>query len=157
MAEILLQKVGAGALAPIDDAGLRYLKRIKLGDGVRIEVKAARNLMRHRRFFALLNLAFDAWEPADVVDDVVAPQKNFDSFRRDILILAGHCDAHYSLDGSVRFEARSISFANMPDDLAFEDVYRRVLTVVWEKILRQMRYASPEDVEEVVQQLIRFD
>lgn len=157
MSEILLQKVSAGALVPIDDDGLRYLKRIKVGDGVRIEVKAARNIMRHRRFFALLNLAFDAWEPEEVVDGTIAPQKNFESFREDILILAGHCDATYGIDGSVQFRARSISFANLPDDLEFEGVYRRVLNVVWEKILRQMRYASPEVVEEAVQRLIRFE
>ncbi len=158
MTQIALVKHPSGGLMPADPQSEAYVRRIKVGEGLVMEAKIRRNLRFHRKFFALLNLAFESWEPPAIeAARGYAPQKNMDTFRRDLLILAGHCDATYHLDGSVEFVARSIAFDKLPDDLAFEQVYRSVLTVVWEHVLRHLRYGSPEEVDEVVQRIIRFE
>ena len=69
--------------------------------------------------------------------------------------MAGHYDAVFSIDGYVRFTAKSISFARM-DEGEFSKVYQAVLNVVWEKILRQANYKSPEEVEEIVNKLLAY-
>jgi hypothetical protein len=43
------------------------------------------------------------------------------------------------------------------DDERFEQVFRAVLTVVWDRVLKAAGYASEEEVERVVNELMRFD
>jgi hypothetical protein len=58
--------------------------------------------------------------------------------------------------GELRLEAESLSFSSM-DDERFEQVFRAVLTVVWDRVLKAAGYASEEEVERVVNELMRFD
>ena len=39
----------------------------------------------------------------------------------------------------------------------FEQVFRAVLTVVWERVLKAAGYATEEEVERVVNELMRFE
>ena len=39
----------------------------------------------------------------------------------------------------------------------FEEVFNAVLNVVWSRVLKAAGYASTEDVEEVIEELMRFD
>ena len=148
---------GAGnTLIPADPDAEKFIASLKLGAGATVEVRRARNIKFHRLFFSLLQLAFDMWEPkGEKVWKGEPIQKNFDRFREDVLILAGHYEASYSVDGSVKLRAKSISFANMGED-EFREVYRGVLDVVWEKILREANFRSKDEVENVVNQLMAY-
>ena len=149
-------KTLSGALAPADSETAAFLARLKLGQGLRAEVKRARNILFHRRMFALLNFAFDLWDcPAlEYQGQLVA--KNFDRFRKDITILAGFFDTVTNLRGEVRLEAKSLAFHNMGEE-EFERVYKAVLGVVWDRILRSKGYESPEKVDAIVHELLRFE
>ena len=143
-------------LIPADDAARNLVASLKPGEGVSVEAKRVRNVAFHRKFFALLRLAFDAWEPEEPRTwRGEALRKDFDSFRRDILVLSGHFDAHYGVDGSVSLEARSVSFAKC-DEAEFAEVYSGVLDVLWSRVLGSAGYDSPEHVEEVVMELLRY-
>ncbi len=143
-------------LIPADPAAEQFIASLKLGSGAAVEVKKARNIRFHRKFFALLQLAFDIWEPTgEKVWKGVPIRKDFERFREDITILAGHYDVSYALDGSVKLTAKSISFANC-DEHEFESVYQAVLDVVWEKILREANFRSKAEVENVVNQLMAY-
>ena len=72
------------------------------------------------------------------------------------LILAGHYDVVYKSTGTFMLVARSLS-TNLCDGYRFEQVYRAVLDVVWTRVLRHIRYASPEEADRVVDELISFD
>ncbi len=151
----LFTKIQGGLLVPADDNAQKLVESIKLGACLSVEATRTRNYRFHKKFFSLLNLAFDVWSPEGKEHKGEPIQKNFDRFREDILIMAGHYDAVFSIDGYVRFTAKSISFARMDED-EFSKVYQAVLNVVWEKILRQANYKSPEEVEEIVNKLLAY-
>lgn len=153
--------VGKGkgySLVPFDPKAEEFIKSLKAGEAIWLEVRRVRNPRFHRKFFALLGLAFDAWEPGDAATQYKgqAIAKNADRFREDVLILAGHFDATYNINGDLRLRAKSISFASMDND-EFETVYRDVLNVVWDKVLRNARFNSKEEVDAVVNQLLSFE
>jgi len=154
--EVVLQKRPDSLWIPADDASLAVLQGFYPGEGLRATIKRERNLARHRRFFKLLQIAFDVWEPATGTHRGMPVVKNLERFRKDILIAAGFYEPVVNLKGEVRAEAKSMNFASM-DEAEFRQVYARVLDVVWERVLRDYgRYASREEVERVAQQLLQF-
>lgn len=155
--ELVLVKTPGGALAPADEESRALVDRLKTGQGVRASIKRARNVRFHRKAFALFKLAFDSWEPETPQSyKGEAVSKDFDRFRKDMTILAGFYRAVYNARGEVRLEAESLSFANM-DEGRFEKVFRAVLTVVWNRVLRNFGYETEGDVERVIEELMRFD
>lgn len=149
-------KAQGQVLVPVDAGATRFLKSLKLGEGMEIEAKKVRNVRFHRKFFKLLRLAFDSWEPdPDLRVDGVCVRKDFESFREHILILSGHCEATYGVDGSVKLKAKSIAF-DACDDFEFDQIYQAALDVVWSRVLRHVRYRSPQVADNVVQQLAHF-
>jgi hypothetical protein len=150
-----MTKTPQQALVPFDEAARESIGKLKPGAGVFVEIKRARNVAFHRKFFTLLNLAFDIWEPEAKTYKGQQLAKDFERFREDITILAGHYDAVYCINGEVKLKAKSIAFANC-DEEEFERVYKGVLDVVWAKILKQANYQTPEDVDRVVNQLLAY-
>jgi hypothetical protein len=157
MSDVVLVKTPGGALAPVDDGARAFIESLKAGQGVRATVRKARNVKFHKKAFALFKLAFDVWEPITPLEYKGLPvAKDFDRFRKDMTILSGFYKAVYNARGELRLEAESLSFSNM-DEERFEQVYRAVLTVVWNRVLRAKGYASEDEVERVVNELMRFD
>ena len=145
----LFAKADAMTLVAVDDDAQKVLTGIKIGEGLYLEYKRARNVAFHRKFFSLLRLAYDAWDPGD------EHPKSFDAFRDDLLILAGHYDASYGIDGSVKLRAKSIAFASL-DEAEFTKVYESVLDAVWDRIMRESGYADKAQVERNVNQLMGY-
>lgn len=152
MTEALLRKVQGGALIPADDESAEALMRVKSGDLVRVKWAQPRNVKFMRKFFAMLNVGFEAWEPPAQEYRGLPVQKNFERFRKDVVIAAGFYDPVANLKGEVRAEAKSISFANMTED-EFEKVYSTVANVLLQKVLRNY---TRDDLDRVVEELMRF-
>ena len=137
MTQVLLVK-NNNALYAADEVAERYLSRIAQGEAVEVKVRKYRNLAFHRKFFALLNYAYDMWEPPEVEPEkgwmkAMTPEKSFDRFRKDLIILAGYYEPHYRVNGEVRLEAKSIAFDKMDED-EFAELYSAVLDVILDKI-----------------------
>lgn len=129
-------KSPAGALIPASEEASDLLRKIKVGTALSVEIKRIRNYKFHKKMFALFKLAFDVWEPeTPQTYKGEAVSKDFDRFRKDMTILAGFYKAVYNARGEVRLEAESLSFASMAED-RFEKVFRAVLNVVWNRVLR---------------------
>lgn len=139
-----------GVLVPATEQDAEYISKIK--DGITAEVKQFRNVRFHKKLFALLNYAFDNWEPEQKEYKGEVIQKNFERFRADIIILAGFYTSTVNIKGEVRLMPKSISFAKMKEE-EFNKLYQSVLTVIIEKILTNYR---KEDVERVMNNLIGF-
>lgn len=152
MADILLTKTANGALAPADPQAADYIAKLKLGSSVSAAVKKPRNPAFHRKYFALLNLAFDAWEPGIQEHRGMKVQKNFDRFRKDVAIMAGFYDVVANIKGDVRAEAKSINFGSM-DDAEFADLYSKTVDIVLNQILTNY---SREDLDNVIEQILHF-
>lgn len=149
-------KSPAGALVPADGEAQELLTKVRLGQGVRCKITRVRNLLFHRKMFALFKLAFDVWEPEPVEYKGQPVAKDFDRFRKDMTILAGFFKTVISARGEVRLEAESLSFGSMSEE-RFEQVYKAVLNVVWSRVLRLAGYQDEAEVERVVEELLRFD
>ena len=130
--------------------------------------KQERVLWRHRKFFAMLDYAFENWEPhgggpdfvmeddegfkLKVRGEMVPVLKNRERFRKDLIILAGYYEATFNIKNEVRLEAKSMAFANMDDD-EFTKLYYDVHDVIRRHILRNY---SREDFDRVLAEHERF-
>jgi len=147
--DIQMQKAANGILVPSDEEAQQELSKLKLGQPVRVTIVRQRNYTFLKKWFALINFAFDYFEtPAlnyspkmqGLLDAAkITPEKSLDRFRKDVTILAGYYDATYRLNGEVRIEAKSISFASMNEE-DFEKMYSKTIDVV-------IRHVLPEYTE----------
>lgn len=150
--ELLLIKTQQGAFIPFDDNHAEACKRFKVGATIRAKVATMRNPKFHRKFFAMLDVGFDAWEPPESEHRGLPVQKNRERFRKDCIIAAGFYEPVANINGDVRAEAKSISFARM-DDAEFEQVYSAVADVLLQRVLRNYTRA---DLDEVVDRIMGF-
>ena len=154
MADCFLIRTELG-LIPADDEARDAIKHIKLGDAARVKITKARNYKFHRKWWALVTFAFDHWEPSELADSPavgVVPEKSLERFRKDVIILAGHYEAFYRLDGSVRIEPKSIAFSNMDQD-TFEDLYSKTIDVVLKHVFRNY---TEDELRMAVDELMAF-
>lgn len=153
MALIKLVKDVSG-FKPLCTDDVDLMKKIPLGSVVECQFTKKRNWKFHKKFFALMGIGFEYFEPPEAQWKGFKAVKNFDVFREQITILAGFREVTYNLDGSVKVKAKSISFASM-DDNEFEQVYSRVLDVIWNKVL-SMVFEDKRQLENAVNQLMGF-
>ena len=145
------------SLIPATEEDAELLKKIKLGEVVKLKYTKARNYQFHKKFMALMQLAFDYWEvPEESTAPVYLrdthPQKNFERFRKDITILAGYYDSTFRVNGDVRIEAKSIAFGSM-DEEEFEKLYNACIDVILKKVCTNY---SEDELRSVVDQVLGF-
>lgn len=140
-------------LVPDDPSSREWFDKLKPGEGVRGEFRKVRNYRFLKKWFALLNVGFENWDPPSINSKYGPPEKSFDRFRADVTILAGFYDVTIRLDGSTRIEPKSVSFANMEDD-QFADLYSKTIDVLIKHV-----YGSgmtPEQINETVERYLQF-
>lgn len=113
-------------LVPMGDDDFDEKKKLKLGQTYSVEIKVARNVDFHRKYFALIAYA---WEFLN--EQETATFKSKDNFRKYLEMAAGHCDIiyHPRLQEFVEIP-KSISFGSM-DNTAFSELYERVKDVIF--------------------------
>lgn len=149
--EVSLIKQG-GAFVPADEQSAEAMCSIKAGKALRCKVTQMRNYRFHKKFFALLDIGFDAWEPVDQEYKGLPVQKNRERFRKDCIIAAGYYDAVSNINGDVRAEAKSISFGRMSEE-EFSKLYGAVVQVLLTRVLKNY---TREDLDSVVDQIVGF-
>jgi len=92
--------------------------KFKVGEMYQIEISKPRNVLFHRKYFALLNLVFENQEYFT----------EFETFRRYIIIKSGYYTKTVTPKGDF-YDAKSISFAAM-DNVEFEKLFDKTLNVV---------------------------
>ena len=111
---ILLIKTPRGLL-PVYDSDLENYCKIALNEEIEIEYTKKRNLKFHKKYFALLKLAFENQQD----------YRNLNDMRRDITITSGYYDEVINkMTGEIYKVAKSISFANM-ENTEFNDLYEK--------------------------------
>jgi len=153
--KLTLKKVSEIMIIPDDKETANFIERLKLNQVIVADFKRPRNYAFHKKYFALIKYAYENWEPQEFESpewEGVTPEKSFDRFRKDLIILSGRYHAVYRVDGSVRIEAESISFASMNEE-SFAELYDSTINVILKKILTNY---SRDDIDRVVQQLEGF-
>jgi len=110
------------------------------------------NIGHHRKFFTLIDVAFDAWDCPAVEYKGESVQKNRDRFRKDLTIMSGFGYPVVNLSGEVRYEAKSINFSKMDQD-EFERLYSHAVDVILTKVLRNYTRA---DLDAQVDRILGF-
>ena len=162
MSEMTLVKLPDGQIKGISErdeiAYKNFRRRLKLlepGELIEIEAKLPRNSRHHRKYFALLNLGFEHWECNRKHKTYKGKPvtKCFESFREEVLILAGFFEQTFTLKGELKLIAKSIKFAKM-EQPEFEDLYSKTITVLLEHVLTN--YKDANEVNDVVEKILRF-
>lgn len=136
----------------------RFWKRmvgLEPGEMAVADMRFPRNPKFHRKFFALLQIGFDAWEPARKRKKYKGKPvlKNFEQFREDVTILAGYYEQTFNLRGEMKLKAKSIKFASM-DEAEFERLYSSVADVLLQNVLQN--YSGREELDDVVDKILGF-
>lgn len=122
--EIHLVRTSLG-LQAYSDEDYDQLNKIKVGSVVKAKIVQPRNVKFHRKFFAMLNAAWDC-----LTEQQRDNLHSKDNFREQLLITSGFVEPLYDMYGQKFLErAKSISFAKM-DEPAFSEVYNRVLDTI---------------------------
>lgn len=113
-------------LVPLGDDDYEEKKKLKLGQTYSVEVKVARNVDFHRKYFALISYA---WEFLN--EQETERFRTKENFRKYVEVAAGHCEVifHPRLQEYVEIP-KSISFGKM-DNAEFSDLYKRVKDVIF--------------------------
>ena len=109
-------------LTPLYNSGYDDYQKLKIGWEGEVTFKQPRNYLFHKKFYALVNMAFENQEKFN----------NVTHYRKCLTIKAGFYTA-YDMDGWTHKEADSISFASM-DELAFSDLYSKMVDVIIKEI-----------------------
>ena len=154
--ELLLTKTASGALVPVDDEQAEKLRKVKLGQVVRCEITQMRNGGFHRKWFSLARLAFDLWSETMPAQEYngrpVMP--NFDRFRRDLTILAGHAHPVWNVRGELRVEADSLKWAEM-DEETFEKLFSATIDVILRSVLPNSGL-TPERLRQMAERVVEY-
>jgi hypothetical protein len=155
--EVLCIKTQSGALVPMDDEQAEKIKRIKAGSVTRTEIAQMRNARYFRKWFALAKFAYDIW--SETVPQMEfrgqAVQPSFERFRKDLIVLAGYYHPVFAVNGEMRVEADSISWASMDEEL-FSKLYSATINAVMSKVLAGSNLTE-DQVTGHVERLMRFD
>lgn len=156
------RRVLFGAVDGLGEKGKKQWRRfvnglfnLEPGEMVEIKTVQKRNGKFHRKFFALLNVGYEAWDPGrkHKTHKGLPVGKNFEQFREDVTILAGYYEQTFGIDGAMKLKAKSISFASM-EQPEFEELYSAVADVLLEHVLSN--YANRAQLDEVVNKVMGF-
>jgi len=107
-------------LLPMDQC--KPFDKLEIGEEIEIDITSKRNVQFHRKFFALIKLAFDNQDY----------YKDMEDLRTDLIKIAGFYTSRTNyITGEIETKNDSISFSNM-DNEQFQEVYNKVLQVVSE-------------------------
>lgn len=151
MATLYLRKL-YDSFVPADEISATTMEGMAPNAEFKAELTRPRNTAYHRRFFALLNIAFEAWDQPALEHKGRKIEKNFERFRKDITILCGHYETVVNIKGELRLEAKSISFASM-DQEAFEKLYSTAIDAILKHILTNY---TADDLNDQVDKIISF-
>jgi len=157
--EAYFTKFPNASFVPASEDDAELLSKVKVGETVKLTLTRPRNIKFHRKFMALMRLAFDYWEPpkhgeGSAWADKMPIERDFDRFRYDVTILAGYYEATYRLNGDVRLEAKSVGFGSMSED-NFEKLYSKVIDVIINRVCTQ--YSEHELRKQVEDMVLGFD
>lgn len=139
-------------LVPCDQQGIEWLNKVALGKPVDVSVAQPRNGRFHRKFFAMLNVAYENHEWPELDTQWGKATVSFDLFRKYVTVRAGHYEAALTPHGEVRAEPKSIAFSSMDED-DFSRVYSDVLNVILREFLTNWTHG---DMDHAVNQMMAF-
>ena len=144
--ELNLEKLPGNLFRPATQQDAEKAQKVKVGKILRGTWTQRRNEKFFKKWWALINYAYECWEPDDQYE------KNLDQFRKNITIRAGFYEQAYNIDGTISTLAKSISWAKMSED-EFEKLYSASINVIIKYILKNY---TASDLSAVLENINRF-
>ena len=123
--KIVFRKTFGGVLTPYTDFDSKKMQRFKNDEAYNVEIKLSRNPQFLAKAMVFFNFCMEHWDGEKVIEHS-SPKAQFDRFRKDLTILAGYYEQTTRLDGSIRVEAKSLSFESM-DEETFSECYHALI------------------------------
>ncbi|KKM19360.1 hypothetical protein LCGC14_1656420 [marine sediment metagenome] len=123
-----------GTLIPTDEESEAALARIPVGSIVMVKIRRPRNVLHHRKLFALLNLVVNNQEHYETTEHLLAAIK----------VATGHCHTYPMKNGNVTYIPKSISFASM-DQTAFDKFWDGAVKFICSKVIPGVDRADLEN------------
>jgi hypothetical protein len=158
MKDLLFMKTATG-MAPADENTQDWLRKKKLGTTIQVEATEMRNGSFHRKWFALVKLAYDYWSDnaatLEYKGERVRP--DFDRFRKDVIISAGFYYPVANLKGEVRIEPESLKWSQM-DEARFAKLYDATIQVLLQRVFngKVCPTWSEAELRSVAEQILEF-
>lgn len=118
MARFPAQRRG-NALVPTTQDGRDVVNKLEHGSDVMVSVTPARNVRQFRLFWALCGVVAEHYEVAK------------EAIKDELLRETGHVEPVFYRDGSMRIEAKSVAWENMPPD-EFDAFFKLAIAKVCE-------------------------
>lgn len=124
-----------GTLCPASDIVAEKMTKFKSNEVYEIEIKRSRNPQFHSKVFAFFRFCFEYWcaDKAGFENMDIAAQEEV--FRNHLTCLAGYRNEFYKIDGGVRVEAKSLSYANM-EQQEFEECYSALINAAIKHVFK---------------------
>ena len=121
-------------------------KKLKIGQIYKAKITLARNIEFHRKYMALINLAW-SYQNEKTVEHF---KNDVSCFRKTVEIATGHCDTVYNITRKEWVDIpKSIAFDKM-DEFEFRELYDNVKQVLFTVFLKNITE------EEFTRNLINF-
>ena len=124
--EIQMVKQPGGLFVPAFDTDVERLEKFKTGEVYPVEVRLARNPAFHGKVFKFFQFCFEHWSADKTDARFKTSAAQFDTFRKNLTVLAGYKDVTFTIDGRLRVDAKSLAFNNM-DQAEFEECYSALI------------------------------
>lgn len=147
--KLLVKRTSTG-LVPVGDVSYEEAKKLKMGESYEVTVKRPRNLRFHRKYFALINTAWD-YQTEEIKAQCFSNSSK--AFRDTILLNTGFCDRIYSYKYNAYVDIpRSVAFGSMSED-EFEQVYSKTLDFIIQHLMP--KNVTQEEFNANVDELLR--
>ncbi len=141
---------GANGLVPDGDEAAAWFSKAKPGARVVASVSIPRNGKYHRKFFAMLKVAYENWDKPTIETKYGPAKCAEEAFRNDVIVLAGHHELICNTRGDCRLKAKSIKWAKM-DEAEFQKLYSAVVDVILARFLTSW---TGDDMDRAVENFI---
>ena len=151
MTEIYLRKL-YNTFVPINQSSADAMDAMQMNGEFKAVLTKPRNIGFHKKLFALISIAYEAWTPEKMEYKGVAVQKNRTRFRHDLTVMAGFYTPTFKANGELVMVPKSISFAKM-DEEEFSQLYSKFIDVILAQILT---HYTAQDLDEQVNKILGF-
>ena len=110
----------------------KKLFKLKLGDVLESLTWKERDIVKHKKYFALMNCTLNHLPENTYLS-------NLDTLRKTVQICIGNCEIAFDMEGNKQLQALSISFKGMDND-AFDELYLKSLNYISKVLLSHISY-----------------
>ncbi len=155
--QVAFVKAPSGLMVPAEGITADIVESLNVGDVIRGDYRKARNYRFHQKYFKLLDIAYDLFEPQATLTKKgwIQPGKDREEFRKWCIVQAGFYNILGYPDGGVRLRAKSIAFARM-DQIDFERLYSATIDMLLQSPYIFDKQWDPVELDRQVNLILNF-